>query len=276
MRNVYDLHVHAAPSIFARWGDAEQTAALCQAAGMSGIVLKAHHGSTTELANQLNERFEMDIFGGVVLNNFMGGLNPYAVDACCALGGKIVWLPTIHAAAHEPLGRFEFQQPKTRKIPAKGICITDTNGLVEPMVEILEILHGQKVVLATGHISTQEIKALVKAVRDRRFDVRVLVNHVHFFSPALDGEDIEELKGENVWFEVSHFSQKVEAASAHKTARLIKGQPDAKWVMVSDSGQPGNKSPQALAHFRELLLEQDVSTKLLERMMTDSPRELLT
>lgn len=276
MRNVYDLHVHASPSIFDRWGDAAQTAEVCQAAGMAGIALKAHHGSTTELANHLNGTFDLQIFGGVVLNYFVGGLNPYAVDACCALGGKIVWLPTIHAAAHKPLGRFEFQNPRTDQIPARGIRIADAKGLVQPMYEILEVLHGKGLVLATGHVSGEEIKALVKVVREHRFAVRLLVNHVHFFAPALHGTDIEELKGDNVWFEVSHFTQRIQAATAEKTAQLIKDHPDAQWVMVSDSGQPGNQAPQALKNFRDLLLEHGLHRRLLNRMMINSPQELLS
>lgn len=277
MRGVYDVHVHAAPSIFARWGDAEQTVEACEAAGMAGLVFKAHHGSTAELAGHLNKKVTMEVFGGVVLNYFVGGLNPYAVDACCALGGKIVWLPTIHAAAHQPLGRFEFQAPKTAKLPTQGIRIADSHGLVKPMYEILEILNGKKVVLATGHVSSKEIKILVDALREHRFNVRLLVNHVHFFSPDLGRAEVEALKGDKVWFEVSHFSQKIGAATIEKTARLIRTtQPEVQWVLVSDSGQPGNKAPRALETFRQLLLEQGVKPNLLQQMMTTTPRELLT
>lgn len=275
MRGAYDVHVHASPSIFERWGDAEQTAQVCQAAGMSGIVLKAHHGSTVEVASNLNGRYEIDVFGGVVLNYFAGGLNPYAVDACCALGGKFVWLPTIHAAAHEPLGRFEFQEPKTCKIPTEGIRITGEKGLAAPLYEILEILHDKKMVLATGHVSTGEIQVLVRAVDTRPYNVRILVNHVHFFSPALDEVAVESLKSENVWFEISHLTHKIQAASIEKTARLIKKHPDAKWVMVSDSGQKDNKAPDALENFRRLLLEQGIDENLLYKMTVTWPEELL-
>jgi hypothetical protein len=277
LRGVYDLHVHASPSIFKRWGDAEQTARVCQAAGMSGIVLKAHHGSTTELAGYLNKKLNINLFGGVVLNYFVGGLNPYAVDACCALGGKMVWLPTIHAAAHKPLGRFEFQDPKTEKFPEEGICIIKEKekDLVEPMYEILKILHNKQVVLATGHVSAEEIKVLMKVIQEQRFNLRVLVNHSHFYSPALEETDIEELKGKNTWFEISYFTLKIQAAPIEKVAQTIKDQLDAKWVITSDSGQPDNKDPRALISFKDLLLEQGISQELIDRMMITAPQELL-
>ena len=36
-----------------------------------------------------------------MLNNVVGGLNPYAVEHTAAMGGKIVWMPTL--AGREPL-----------------------------------------------------------------------------------------------------------------------------------------------------------------------------
>ncbi|MBS3819886.1 hypothetical protein KGY73_10345 [bacterium] len=275
MKGVYDVHVHASPSIFNRWGDAAQTAEACQAAGMSGIVLKAHHGSTTELANELNKKFEINVFGGVVLNYFVGGLNPYAVDACCALGGKIVWLPTIHAAAHKPLGRFEFQEPKTKKFPEKGIRIAQGKDLVGPMSEILKILHNKKVVLGTGHVSAEEIKILVNSIQEKQVNVRILVNHAHFYTPAINQADVEKIKGKNTWFEVSHFSQMSRATSIEKMAQTIKDHPDANWVMASDSGQPVHKAPQALKAFKKSLLKQGIHPNQLDQMMRISPIKLL-
>jgi hypothetical protein len=277
LRGVYDLHMHASPSIFKRWGDAEQAARICQAAGMSGIVLKAHHGSTTELAWHLNKKFKINVFGGVVLNYFVGGLNPYAVDTCCALGGKIVWLPTIHSISHKPLGRFQFQDPMTEYFPEHGIRITKENGkdLVEPMYEILKILHNKPVVLATGHVSAEEIKVLMKVIQEQRFNLRVLINHSHFYSPALEEMDIEELKGINTWFEISSFTVKIKAAPIEKVAQTIRDHLDVKWVMTSDSGQPDNKNPLALIRYRDLLLKQGISHELIDRMMITAPQELL-
>jgi hypothetical protein len=244
---------------------------------MSGIVLKAHHGSTTELAGYLNKNFDINVFGGVVLNYFVGGLNPYAVDACCALGGKIVWLPTIHSVAHKPLGRFEFQDPKTEKFPEKGICIIKENGndLVDPMYDILKVLHNKKVVLATGHVSAEEIKVLTKVIREHRFNLRVLINHSHFYSPALEAPDIEELKNKNTWFEISSFTVKIQAVPIEKVVQSIKDQVDAQWVMTSDSGQPGNKGPSALLGYKDLLANRGISQELIDRMMITAPQELL-
>jgi len=44
-----DVHVHASPSIFPGLYDAERLVAEAQAAGMRGLLLKAHEGSTAAL-----------------------------------------------------------------------------------------------------------------------------------------------------------------------------------------------------------------------------------
>ena len=95
----WDVHVHAAPSLFPRWGDGWDLAEACHAARMGGVVLKAHHGSTVEVAATVNRHFEgLTVLGGVVLNQFVGGIHPLIVETTMALGGRIVWMPTIHAA----------------------------------------------------------------------------------------------------------------------------------------------------------------------------------
>ena len=45
------------------------------------------------------------LYSGIVLNNVVGGFNPYAVEhTAAAMGGKIVWLPTLAAENHLRLG----------------------------------------------------------------------------------------------------------------------------------------------------------------------------
>ena len=40
------------------------------------------------------------MFGGIALNTQVGGLNPHAVNLCLAMGGRVVWLPTIASPGH--------------------------------------------------------------------------------------------------------------------------------------------------------------------------------
>jgi predicted metal-dependent phosphotriesterase family hydrolase len=143
------------------------------------------------------------------------------------------------------------------------------------MYEILDILHGKNVVLATGHVSAKEAVTLVREVKQRGYDIRILINHVLFYTPDMDENDIETLKDPGVWFEISHLTQKIHAASMDRLTRMITRHPDANWVMVSDAGQKGNPSPQALRQFRDQLTSRHISDQTIEKMMVHNPRSLL-
>ena len=70
-------------------------------AGARALVMKAHIFETATRAKVAQEKFpNIQLFGGIALNEEVGGLNAAAVRAVADLGGKIVWFPTL-AARHE-------------------------------------------------------------------------------------------------------------------------------------------------------------------------------
>jgi len=283
MAGAWDAHVHAAPSLFARWGTARELAEVCREAGMAGIVLKSHHGSSVEIASAVGEGTPgLEVFGGVVLNGFVGGLNPFAVESCLALGGKVVWLPTIHAAAHGrvfgSLGTFPFQQARVARQPAAGIRLLDDGGRLQPsLADVLDVMNDQRAVLATGHASAEEVVALAAHIRERRLRIRLLVNHVFFKVPALSDDQLRGLQSDAVWFETSFFTvSRGGVPDVTPVAGRLRALPDARWVMVSDSGQPTNpRSPEALVAFARGLIEAGLDAARVRRMLADEPRRLL-
>ena len=79
LEGAIDLHVHSAPEVFGRIGDAVQIAKRCEAAGMRAVVFKAHHEGTMTRAYYANQQLQhLTAFGGLVLNDFVGGINPTA------------------------------------------------------------------------------------------------------------------------------------------------------------------------------------------------------
>jgi len=280
----WDIHVHAGPSHFDRWGDAWDLAEACQSAGMRGFVLKCHHGSSVEVAHLLSRRFpELSVFGGVVLNEFVGGLNPCGVESYLALGARIVWLPTIHAGFHAVrcgcLGGFGFQASRLEKVPARGISILDGEGRLVPAArEIAELCAEKGAVLATGHASPDEIRALAAFVGELRQRPRLLVNHVDFHAPGLTAAEVTALAGDRVWFELAYISvsELVGCATFESTAALIRSVPGARWVLASDSGQRMNPpAPAALSRYFAGLRAAGIDERSLVRMMTSEPAELL-
>src|SRR6185312_13760933 len=90
-----DLHIHPSPSLFPRRLDAVDAAQQAAQAGMRAIVIKSHHHTTAPELVPLKthdlKNVPVQVFGGVALNSYVGGLNPYIVDMTLRLGGKIVW-----------------------------------------------------------------------------------------------------------------------------------------------------------------------------------------
>lgn len=280
----WDVHVHVAPSLFPRWGDGWDLAEECRAARMRGVVLKAHHGSTVEVAATVDRHFEgLTVLGGVVLNQFVGGIHPLAVEQTMALGGRFVWMPTIHAAHHGAamgrLGAFSFQGEPLSHTPATGLSVLGPSGQLLPAVrEILALLDGTNVVLGTGHLAPVEILELRRAIVDDGRRVRLLVNHVLFTVPSLDTAELEALSGSDVYFELCDFScsPMANATTPAKVASYLSVLPNARWVMASDSGQRDNAhSPEALMRFCTALTREGVGQELLERMLKTHPAELM-
>ena len=72
-------------------------------AGFAAVVTKDHDYSGVMTAALIARHFPeltTKVYSGIVLNNVVGGLNPYAVEHTAAMGGKIVWMPTLAAKNH--------------------------------------------------------------------------------------------------------------------------------------------------------------------------------
>jgi len=97
-----DAHVHSFPDIIERKLDDVELVKQARRAGMRAVVLKSHIFATCERAYLLNRLHpDFRIFGGIVLNETVGGFNPHAVEAALKMGGVQVWMPTRSAANHQ-------------------------------------------------------------------------------------------------------------------------------------------------------------------------------
>ena len=152
-----DFHVHSEPDVFGRSMDDIDVAILAKRKGMRGLVLKNHVTMTADRAVLVMKMVPgIEIFGGIVLNNAVGGINPAAVEWMHRMSGgrgKVVWLPTFDSDMHI----------KTL-VDAKGSGIeVAPGGVVTPQLEaVLKIIARENLVLATGHIHAEEVMAVVK------------------------------------------------------------------------------------------------------------------
>jgi len=162
-------------------------AQLAKARGMRGLVLKNHISETASRAALVMKVVPgIEVFGGIVLNKAVGGINPDAVEWMHRIygsRGKIVWLPTFEADKHV----------KTLLKPdAVGLTVAP-NGQVSPEMEaILKIIARENLVLATGHVHPEEIIAVVK--KGRELGVKnIIITHALTNVPGLTMEQAKQV-----------------------------------------------------------------------------------
>ncbi len=154
IKGAIDVHIHIPPDPNRRRRlTAYEVVSQAKEAGMRGVVLKSHDYVTTPVTYLLQQLVTgIEIFGGLALDEEVGGLNPHAVEMAGKIHTRIVWMPTFSSEC----------DVKKRKLPGKGISILDSQGKILPVVtDILQRIKKYEMTLATGHISTAEIFALL-------------------------------------------------------------------------------------------------------------------
>jgi hypothetical protein len=136
------------------------------------------------------------VFGGLVLNKYVGGLNVDAVDLAVKAGAKIIWMPTLSEANHlvyYGASDFKAQKAKTPlRQEGSGLTICENGRLKPEVFEILEVMANSDAILATGHISNSEALILVREAA--AFGIkRILVTHPDDKVSAISEEEQREL-----------------------------------------------------------------------------------
>ena len=189
-----DIHVHFAPDPkVERRGSAIDVAKQARDFGMAGLVLKSHEYPTHPVAYTASQVVpDINLIGGICLDVEVGGLNPMAVECSAMMGGRFVWMPTYSARAD-----------RQHKGLNGGIyLLDDQNRLVPEVYAILELIKRHDMVLATGHISTQESMVLVSEARNMGIE-RVVVTHATTmaFWTGMTLEDMKTLASMGAYIE---------------------------------------------------------------------------
>ena len=286
MRKI-DLHVHAGPSVMPRALDGAEMLREAVQNDYAAFVIKDHYFPTMMGAEMIEKHLGggmCKVYGGIALNNSVGGINLKAVDAACALGAKFVWMPTVSALRHK-----EMHQGKGLAFPgSKGMNVSeapirylnDEGGLDSAVIEVLTYLAGKPdVILGTGHGSRDEIDALVHKAAELGVK-RILVNHPHYMIGATVEDMVEWSKlGAYIELNATVFvpTSKFCTNDIAETRRIVDAVGLDKIVVDSDYGQNGNGSPvDGLNRFLELLAETcGLSEPDLARICYQTPAWLL-
>jgi hypothetical protein len=171
-----DLHVHCSPDgIEDRRVNALQLAQQALKCGMKHVVIKSHQFCTAPLAWMVNKIVNQPVLvGSLVLNDCAGGLNPRAIEVAFREGAKIIWMPTTSAQAD--IEARSLETVKHEKTAPQGISVLDKDGnLVPEMKEIFNVIKAHDLVLATGHLSTEESIAVANESLKR--GIKTILTH---------------------------------------------------------------------------------------------------
>lgn len=191
MDGALDIHIHPYPDPYqTRVGDQIDLAIEACQAGMSAVLFKCHHVPTAgtqalvqkvvnQWADEHNKR-RLDVFGGVVLNYSVGGLNPAAVEANARVGGRVVWTPTADSDHYQTLIGM-----------SGGIKLLDEDdNVVPPMKEILSQIAEGDLVFNISCLWVREVFHLIDEAR--KIGVK-RINWVHPNHPCSYGT-VEQMK----------------------------------------------------------------------------------
>jgi len=273
LKGSYDLHIHPAPSHLKRCIDDCQALDEAAAVGMAGIAFKNHYESTVRSAMLLNSRKNTDtkVFGGVVLNKTVGGLNPYAVESALRLGGKFVWMPTRDAANEFRNNRY----PEGFLDRNGGIHVLNEKGdICSEVYEILELCKEYDAVFGTGHISPEESVKVCKAAR--KMNVKTVLTHPEWTFTYVPGSIQADLaligvKVEKLWFNIEGHDTTIERMIENIRACGVEN-----CFLATDRGQANKMHPvDALRLFIMHLIKRGFTQKEIEMMVKEVPEALV-
>jgi hypothetical protein len=247
-----DPHVHSGPSIAARALDHLDLVKQASAAGFAAVVTKDHDYSGVMTAALIGKNFpelKTKIYSSIVLNNVIGGFNPYAVEHTAAMGGKIVFMPTLAAENHlrwQAKAKWVHPASTDKMRPAVGIPVLDANKAVRDDVkEVLDIIAKNDMVLASGHLHVSETWLVFEEAKRRGVNRIVLTHPEDIVDASMN--DVKGLATMGAFVEHSLCmfieGSKFKTRTADDLRKHIEAAGVEQTILCSDLGQTGTISP---------------------------------
>jgi hypothetical protein len=212
----------------------------------------------------------IEIFGGIVLNRAVGGINAAAVERLSQVKGgwaRVVWMPTFDAE----------NQVRDSKESRPYVSVSRNGALLPEVLQVLDIIAKNNLVLATGHSSPAEDLMLIREAKRRGIE-RIIVTHAMLAPVRMNVEQMREaaklggtiefvynaLIGPNKMYELADYVRAIRAVGPEHC------------VLSSDLGQAGNPlHPDGFAAYLKGLAAAGFTKQELDRMSERNPAEIL-
>lgn len=285
LKGAIDPHVHSGPSIAPRGVDHLELLREYSAAGFAAVVTKDHDYSgvmTAALIAKHHPELSTKIYSSIVLNNVVGGLNPYAVEHTAAMGGKVVWMPTLAAENHlrwEKTSNWVHPASTQKMRPATGIPVLKADKtLRDDVKEVLDVIAKNDMVLASGHLHVSETWLLFEEAKRRGVQRMTLTHPEDIVDASLN--DVKGISGMGAFVEHSLCmfieGSKFKTCSGEDLRRQIDAAGVDRTVLCSDLGQTGTISP--LEGFRRginLCIDLGYSDAEIRKMVSTNTARML-
>ncbi len=284
VKNFIDLHVHIGPEVIPRKFNIPKI--IKEETGrIKGMALKNHFYPTMSFIEK-EETKDLILVGSVTLNNYLGGLNPDVIYASAIISKRpiIVWFPTINAENFLRKSKYEIppewigERFKSRlSSEVKGIKITNKEGnLKEETIKVLKAIRDNNCILATGHISWQESKILVKEALNLGINKIIITHPIYQLIDMPIDVQKELAKNKGVYIEQTYAMYLIDNIPIQKIAEQIKEIGAENCIISSDMGQINNPNPsEAMKTFSKLLRQEGITEEELRMMGEFNPRKLL-
>jgi len=286
LRGAVDIHIHHAPDLYARIQDPIELATDARSVGMRALCIKRHNFPTAGLAALTRKIVpEVDVFGSIVCNRQVGGVNPIAVEAAIKYGVRQVWLPTIDSANHSRVtgsvgqhGRgltikggisdYALRQPPIELLDASGKTSSE-------LQEVLRLIAEADIILNLGHTSLPEMLTITKQAKAAGVQ-RIVCDHPFFLK--LTFEQTMELANLGVFinYTAGELLPRWWRASVADFSNAIRKIGVSRCVVSSDCGQLHNPPMvEALRIVCQLLIEEEFTLDEIRMLIQTNPANLL-
>ncbi len=280
LHDTCDLHIHATSGRI----DAIPLAKQASIAGQKAIILKSFYSLTMEPARMAQQIVcewaeqrqirPVKVFGAIALGSLFGGVNPYAVSIAIQFGAKCVWLPTFTAAHHLMNGGMNRDEAMK-----KGQYLLRGDKLIPEVGEILHMVAEADIILSLGHISGDEMFAVVEAAKTVGIK-KMVVDHPHLGSSSVAVDNQKKLAGMGVYLNhvACSFTPLFSGAlTIQELADQIRNVGAEHCILSTDTGQNVNAPPaDSLRTFIRHLMVCGIEKSEIDVMTKTNPARLLS
>ncbi len=271
LTGVVDLHVHSDPDSVPRSIDAIDAARHARDRGLRAIVLKNHYEPTASIAYLVRKEVPgIQVFGGIVLNRSVGGINPAAVEQVVKVRGgyaRVVWMPTFDAE----------NEVRDSKQDRPFVSVSKDGELLPAVREVIRIIARNRLTLATGHSTPAEVLMMIREARRAGVE-QIIVTHAMLRPVRMNVEQMKEaarmggkiefvynaLIGANKMFELPEYAAAIRTVGVENC------------FLSSDLGQAGNPlHAEGLEAFMKGLSALGFTNAELDVLMKQNPSRLL-